>query len=251
MKNTDFQKNADSKTKKMAAGIKIIFICLNLFVLTFAMFFSNINAQEVVDEAVAMVSVGEESSVIARPELLSQLAMQPGVPLDPPTSADLKRALQLLINQRVIGLRVPREPRLWLSAPTQKEIDTEIKRVLAQFPSIAEFEKRLRIVGFDSEKDEDFERIIAIRVQIQKYLDIAFRSRVVIAPEDEARYYREVFVPDFRRRNPGILMPTLDEKRPQINQILTEPKVASDIEKYLESAKRLAEIVILNDEWKF
>lgn len=250
MKNTDFQKTAAGGIKKTASGIKTFSIWL-LFILIFAAFFSNINAQEIVDETVATVSVGERNSAITRSEVLLQLATQPGMPLEPPTSADLKRALQLLINQRVIGLRVPREPRLWLSAPTQKEIDTEIKRVLAQFPSTAELEKRLRIVGFDSVKDEDFERIIAVRVQIQKYLDIAFRSRVVIAPEEEARYYREVFVPDFRRRNPGILLPTLDEKRSPINQILTEPKVASDIEKYLEAAKRLAEIVILSDDWKF
>ncbi len=247
MKNTDFQKTAGGGIKKTASGIKTFSIWL-LFILIFAAFFSNINAQEIVDETVATVSVGERNSAITRSEVLLQLATQPGVPLEPPTSADLKRALQLLINQRVIGLRVPMGS---LTAPTQKEIDTEIKRVLAQLPSIAELEKRLRIVGFDSVKDEDFERIIAVRVQIQKYLDIAFRSRVVIAPEDEARYYREVFVPDFRRRNPGILLPTLDEKRSPINQILTEPKVASDIEKYLEAAKRLAEIVILSDDWKF
>ncbi len=250
MKNTDFQKTAAGGIKKKASGIKTIPVCL-LFVLIFAAFFSNINAQEIVDETVAIVSVGERTSVITHKDLLLQLASQPGVPLEPPTSADLKRALQLLINQRVIGLRVPMGSiDCSLSAPTQKEFDNEMKRVLAQFPSIAELEKRLRIVGFDSVRDDDFRRIIEQRLQIQKYLDIAFRSRVVIAPEEEARYYREVFVPDFRRRNPGILLPTLDEKRPQINQILTEPKVASDIEKYLESAKRLAKIVILSDDLK-
>jgi len=249
MKNTDFQKTAGG-IKKTASGIKTFSIWL-MFILIFAAFFSNINAQEVVDETVAMVSVGERTSAITHKDLLLQLASQPGVPLEPPTSVDLKRALQLLINQRVIGLRVPMGSiDCSLSAPTQKEFDNEMKRVLAQFPSTAEFEKRLRIVGFNSVKDENFERIIEIRVHIQKYLDIAFRSRVVIAPEEEARYYREVFAPDFRRRNPGILMPTLDEKRPQINQILTEPKVTSDIEKYLEDAKRLAEIVILSDDLK-
>jgi len=207
-----------------------------------------INAQEIVDKTVATIGDGVgDPELITYSDLLWSLALQPGVPLNPPTSEDLNRALQLLINQRIFALEAERVPR---TEPTQAEIDAEIKRVLALFPSTAEFEKRLRIVGFDSVKDENFERIIEIRVHIQKYFNIAFRSRVVIAPEEEARYYREVFAPDFRRKNPGILLPTLDEKRPQINQILTEPKVASDIEKYLEAAKRLAEIVILSDDWK-
>jgi hypothetical protein len=51
------------------------------------------------------------------------------------------------------------------------------------------------------------------RVAIDKYLDFRFRSFAVITPEDEAKYYREVYVPEFRRRFPGLLMPNLDEKR--------------------------------------
>jgi hypothetical protein len=42
-------------------------------------------------------------------------------------------------------------------------------------------------------------------------------------------------------------MPTLDEKRAEINKILTENKVAADIETFLDEAKRRAEIVVLNE----
>ena len=187
---------------------------------------------------------GERNSVITYSDLLLELASQPGVPLDPPTSADLKRALQLLINQRVIGLRVPVNS---LTAPTQKEIDAEIKRVLAQFPSTADFEKRLRIVGFDSIKDDNFQRMMAQRVAIDKYVDFRFRSFAVITLEDEAKYYREVFVPEFRRKSPGLFAPTLDEQRTRINQTLVEQKVGSDIEKFLDDAKSRAEIIVLSE----
>ncbi len=225
--------------------IKIIFSCLVFFVLTFAIFFSNAKAQNVVDKTVATVGDGVGNpELITYSDLLWQLALQPGAPLNPPTSEDLNRTLQLLINQRLFALEAERVPQ---TAPNQAEIDAEIKRVLAQFPSTAEFEKRLRIVGFDSVKDENFERMMAQRVAIEKYLDFRFRSFVVITPADEEKYYRDVYSPEFRRRNPGLLMPTLDEKRAAINQSLTEEKVASDIERFLDFAKRRSEIIVLSE----
>ena len=187
--------------------IKIIFICLNLFFLGFVWSFSSVNAQDVVDKTVATISDGAgDPELITYSDLLWQLALQPGVPLNPPSSEDLNRALQLLINQRLFALEAERVPR---AAPTVREIDEKIRRVLAEFTSTAEFEKRLRTVGFDSIKDENFERIMRQRVAIDKYVDFRFRSFVVITPNDEEKYYRDIFVPDFRRRNPGLLMPPL------------------------------------------
>lgn len=212
--------------------------------LLFAVFASGTNAQTVVDKTVATIGDGVgDPELITYSDLLWSLALQPGVSLNPPSSEDLNRALQLLINQRLFALEAERVPR---AAPTQAEIDVEIKRVLAQFPSTAEFEKRLRTVGFDSVKDENFERMMAQRVSIEKYIEFRFTSFIVITPEDEAKYYRDVYVAEFRRRNPGLLMPTLDEMRTGIREILTEQKKAGDIERFLDFAKRRSEIIVLS-----
>jgi hypothetical protein len=203
------------------------------------------NAQEIVDKTVATIGDGTgDPELITYSDLLWSLALQPGVPLNPPTSEDLNRALQLLINQRLFALEAERVPR---AEPTKEEIDSEIKRVLAQFPSTAEFEKRLRAVGFDSVRDENFERMMAQRVAIEKYIDFRFTSFIVITPEDEAKYYRDIYVPEFRRRNPGLLMPTLNEMRPRLRQVLTEQKKLSDIERFLDFSKRRSEIIILSE----
>ena len=215
-----------------------------LTILFFALFTLKIEAQETVDKTVATVSDGVRTELITYSDLLWQLALQPGAPIAPPTSAALNQALQLIINQRLFALEAQRLPRL---APTEKEIDEKIKDVLAIFPSTAEFERRLKIVGFDSVKDDNFERMMGQRVTIDKYLDFRFRSFAVITPEDEAKYYREVYVPEFRRKFPGLLMPGLDEKRGEIRNILIEEKVAASIEEFLDEAKRRAEIVILNE----
>ena len=231
--------------KRNFQRVKKFVLCVGL-VLPF--FFSNAfsaNAQEIVDRTIAVVDdrVGNPE-LITYSDLLWQLALQPNVSITPPSSEDLDRALQLLINQRLIALEAERLPR---SEPSETEIDAKIKEVLANFPSTAEFEKRLRQVGFDSVKDDNFVRMMAQRVKIEKYLDFRFRSFVVITPEAEAAYYRDTFVPDFRRRYPGVLVPTLDEKRVEINQILTEEKIAQDIEKFLDESKRRAAVVILSE----
>lgn len=198
--------------------------------------------QNVVDKTVATVSDGLRTELITYSDLTWQLALQPGIALAPPSSEDLNVALSLLVNQRIFALEAERIPR---GTPTEKEVDEEIKRVLALFPTTADFERRLRLVGFSSVKDENFQRMMAKRVAIEKYIDFRFRSFVVNTPEEEARYYNDVYAPEFRRRYPGLLMPTLDEKRAEINKQLTESKVLANIEAYLDDTKRRVELVVL------
>ncbi len=215
-----------------------------LIILFFVLFSVKTQAQETIDKTVATVSDGVRTELITYSDLVWQLALQPNAPLTPPTSEALNQALQLIINLRLFALEAQRLPRL---APSESEIETEIKRVLALFPTTAEFERRLKLVGFKSVDDYNFERIMGQRVAIEKYLEFRFRSFAVITPEDEAKYYREVFVPDFRRKYPGLLTPNLEEKRTEINALLKEEKVAENIEEFLDEAKRRAEIVILSE----
>lgn len=241
----DFRQNSVAHMKLKSFRFVKLSIVSSLFAALFIFSSPIAQAQTVVDKTVATVSDGIGTpELITYSDLLWQLALQPNVSLRPPTSEDLNRALQLLINQRLFALEAERVPR---TAPTQKETDDEIKRILALFPSTADFESRLRTVGFDSIQDDNFQRIMAQRVAIDKYLDFRFRSFAVITSEDEAKYYRESFVPEFRRKNPGLLMPTLEEKRDEIKNFLTEKKVSSDIEKFLDEAKTRAEIIILSE----
>jgi len=237
--------NRKSVMKNEILRIRKFVLCLALPAVVFCFNVPPANAQEIVDRTVAAVddSVGQPQ-LITYSDLLWQLALQPNVSLTPPTSEDLNRALQLLNNQRLIALEAERLPK---SEPSDAEIDAKIKDVLANFTTTEEFIKRLNIVGFKSVKDDNFVRMMAQRVKIEKYLDFRFRSFVVITPENELIYYRDTFLPDFRRRYPGIAPPTFDEKRVEINRILTEEKVAKDIETFLDEAKRRASVVILSE----
>lgn len=199
--------------------------------------------QQVVDKTVATVTDGTRTDLITYSDLKWQLALQPNVSLDPPSSEDLNRALRLLIDQRLFAMEAERLPR---EAPTKAEITAKINETVSYFSTPAEFERRLNRVGFKSVSDPNFEQLIAQRIAIDKYLTFRFRSFIVITAEDEARYYREIFVPDFRRRNPGVIVPALETRRAQIVEALTEERVGQQIEAFLDEAKRRAEIVILS-----
>ncbi len=59
-------------------------------------------------------------------------------------------------------------------------------------------------------------REMHLRTEIRKCLDFRFGSFVIITRAEEEKYYLDVFAPEFRRRNPGILMPNLQEQGSQI-----------------------------------
>lgn len=200
-------------------------------------------AQQMVDKTVATVSDGGRTELITLSDLKWQLAMQPNVQINPHSSEDLNRALRLLIDQRLFALEAERLPR---EAATKAEINAKINEIVSYFPTPIEFERRLNTVGFKSVSDPNFERIIAQRIAIDKYLAFRFRSFIVITADDEAQYYRNVYVPEFRRRNAGVIVPSLDSRRAEIVEALTEERVGQQIETFLDEAKRRAEIVILS-----
>jgi hypothetical protein len=196
-----------------------------------------------VDKTVAIVSDGFQTEVITLSDLRWQLALQPGTNLTPASSEDLNAALRRLIDQRIFALEAKRLPR---NPASEKEVSEEIKLIISRFPTAGQFEARLREVGFSSVSDENFQRIIADRIAIEKYLAFRFRSFIVVTTKDEETYYREVFAPDFRRRYPGLLMPTLEEKRAEIRSILVELRVEADMQAFLDNAKQRLSVVIIS-----
>ena len=199
-------------------------------------------AQEIVDKTVAVVGTGTRAQLITYSDLLWQLALQPNVPLDQPRSDDLNRALQLLINQRIFALEAERLPR---TAPTEGEVKSKIDETLAFFASPAAFEARLKQVGFDSVRDEAFQRLISQRVAIEKYVDFRFASFVVVTADEETRYYQEIYVPEYRRRAPGRIVPTQKESQVEVRDLITRQKVADAIERFLDESKRRVQVEIL------
>jgi hypothetical protein len=197
-------------------------------------------AQEVVDRMVATVNAGARTELITYSDLMWQLALQPNTQLDNPSSEGLNRALRLLIDQRLILQEAEKLPTI---VPTPAEI-TEARSELARnFASEPAFRERLQRVGLTSEK---LDEIIEQRLKMEKYLNFRFRNFVVISQKEIADYYNEVYVARFRTRFPGRIVPTQEQARTEIEQTLTETKIESDIDAFLDTARERAEIVMLS-----
>ena len=197
-------------------------------------------AQQVVDKMVATVNAGVRTDLITYSDLLWQLALQPNTPLDNPNSQDLNRALRLLIDQRLILQEAERIPTI---VPTQKEITDARDELARNFSSAVEFQQRLQRVGLTSEK---LDEIVEQRLKMEKYLDFRFRNFVVISQKEIADYYRDTYVPRLKARAPGRIVPPLEEVRAEIERTLTESKIESETDTFLDTLRERAEVVTLN-----
>ena len=198
------------------------------------------SAQKVVDKMVATVNAGVKTDLITYSDLLWQLALQPDTPLDNPRSEDLNKALRLLIDQRLILQEAEKLPAI---APTAKEVTDARDELARYFASAGEFQQRLLKVGLTSEK---LDEIIEQRLKMERYLSFRFQNFVVVTQKEIADYYKDVYVPRVRTRFPGRLVPTLEEARAEIETQLTEAKIESDTDAFLDTARERAEIIILN-----
>jgi hypothetical protein len=197
-------------------------------------------AQQVVDKMVATVNAGVKTDLITYSDLLWQLALQPNTVLDNPTSADLNRALRLLIDQRLILQEAEKLPTI---VPTPAEIASARAELARNFPSQPAFQERLQRVGLTSER---LDEIIEQRLKMEKYLDFRFRNFVVISQKEIAAYYTDIYVPRFRARFPGRIVPNQEEAKAEIERTLMEAKIESDTDAFLDTARERAEIVILS-----
>jgi len=205
--------------------------------------FLNTSAQQVVDKTIAVVRDATRSELITYSDLMWYLALSPGVPIDPPRAEDLNGALEKLIDIRLFALEAKRLPG---GAPDNKELaDYLSSDVIAKFHSSAEFEARLRQVGFTSIKDEGFERLLAERLAIEKYIDFRFGAFVVVTPDEVLESYRGEWSANFRRRFPGRLLPSFDEVRGEIEAQVRENKKLSKQEAFRDEARARDEVEIL------
>ena len=206
------------------------------------------HAQTVADKMVASVTNGSRATpdLITYSDLVWQLALEPGRPLvERPAAADLNHALRLVEDQ----LLILQEARKLPTADTDKarqEFDAAVKKQrdeLAQaFGSAALLQERMARVGLTSDQ---LDAILRDRVTVEKYLDFRFRAFVLISPKEITDRYNQEYA---RLRNSGRIVPTLDQASGRIEQELTEEKIASEIDTFIDNLREQpgTEIVVIS-----
>jgi hypothetical protein len=238
MKKVTMAKRLSERPARGSAAARAL-LALCLLSSAFCLLPTPVRGQEVVDRMVAVVN-GRE--LITYSDLLWQLALQPSVPLENPRQEDLKRALDLLVDQMLILQEAEKLPP---AAPTDKEVNDELTRLIGFFPSQAAFYERLARVGLGQDSAQ-LREIVQDRVRMQKYLDFRFRAFTVVTQKEVEDYYRDSYVPRRRRQSPGRIVPELKDVYNDIQSELVEGKVASDTDDFLDQARASAQIDVLD-----
>src|SRR5207245_2136995 len=105
--------------------------------------------------------------------------------------------------------------------------EQHLRAVKAQLPESktateADWKRTLSEYGIP---EEDFNRIISDQTNVLRFIDVRFRSNARIAQFEIDAYYRDTFVPEFQKNNPGKLPPPLPQVQGKIQQILVEQRV--------------------------
>ena len=207
-----------------------------------------LQAQTVTDKMVASVTNGVRATpdLISYSDLVWQLALEPSRPLvDRPASADLNHALRVVEDQVLILQEARKLPTADTEAARQ-EFDEAVKKQrdeLAQsFGSAAGLQERMTRVGLTSEQ---LNTILRDRVTVEKYLDFRFRAFVLISLKEITDRYNQEYA---RLRNSGRIVPPLEQVHGRIEQELTEEKIASEIDTFVDSLRDQpgTEIVVIS-----
>jgi len=213
---------------------------LTIFLLTaFCLLPSVVHAQVTVDKTVATVNNGSLATpdVITYSDLVWQLALQRDTPIDPPGSRDLNAALKLIEDQRLVLLEAKKLPG---NEPTTEEVKKRRDELAREFGSAAVLQQRMTRVGLTSEQ---LDEILRERIEMDNYIDFRFRAFVLISEKDIVAYYNEVYG---RMRNTDHIVPTLAQARDEIERKLTEERIASQIDTFIDDLRDRAEIVVLS-----
>ncbi len=219
-----------------------------LLLTAFCLLPSSIRAQTVADRMVASVTNGARATpdLITYSDLVWQLALGNDRPFnEKPSSADLNHALRLLEDQLLIlqeGRKLPIADTEQARQDFDKAVAQKLAALTQQFGSRLKLEERMIRVGLTSEQ---LNAILRERVTVEKYLDFRFRAFVLISEKEITDRYNQESAP---LRNTGRIVPTLDQVRTRIEQELTEEKIASEIDTFIDSLREQpgTEIVIIN-----
>ena len=227
---------AFGRCKGPFVGATIGFVCVVLIAAS-SSYAGHLQQRPAVPTDYMVATVNGE--MISYSDVVWQLALQPGTSIDPVRTEDLKRALDLLIDQQLILQEARKLPQIH---GEDKEVEAALAQLVRQFRSQDELRRRMTRVGLTSDK---LREIVHDRVDIEKYLDFRFRAFTVVSPKEIEYHYREVYVPSFRARSPGAIVPLLEQARAKIEQTLTEEKIESSMNDFVEEKRQLAEITIL------
>lgn len=121
-------------------------------------------------------------------------------------------------------------------------VDAEWARLSHAYPSPQQLQSKLTEYGLD--EDLLWSRLLREQ-RILAYVDYALRPQVRLEPEAVEAYFREEFLPEWRRANPMAEPPDLVDVRAQVEEVLIQREENRLFPSWLEGLRREQEIRFL------
>ena len=153
-----------------------------------------------------------------------------------------KEAAARLIEQALIKreMDLSRYP-----LPELSDAAESLKSVQAMYASPAEFQNALQSYGIDV---DDLTRRLWWQLTLLRFIDYRFRPGIQIPPADVQAYYRQQVLHWQQQGTKRI--PTLEESRDQIAEILTQKRIDQALDQWLQDTEKQVTINYLDPTLK-
>jgi parvulin-like peptidyl-prolyl isomerase len=145
--------------------------------------------------------------------------------------------LEEVVDQKVISQEAEQTPIIQI---TSEDVEARINAYRNQFPSEEAFQDRLAQMEISM---GDLRQLVRRQLAVNEFVEVRFKPFIIVMPNEIEEYYREEFVPQLEEQNlPAIDLQVVEES---IRDILTERKTNAELERWLRSARRKADVRIM------
>jgi hypothetical protein len=197
------------------------------------------HAADILDRVVASVDrVAITASDVEREYRFERFLDGPG-PAPAPDAAALARVRERLTYQ--ILLSREEDPSPADQAECEKAAVERVAALRKGFPGPEAFQAAIRELGMT---EAEIVARIAQQNLMLRLIDQRLRPAASPSDDEVADYYRQTFVPEFQKKNPGAAASPLPEVENQIREVLTQKHINELLEQWIEELKPSSRVSI-------
>jgi peptidyl-prolyl cis-trans isomerase SurA len=198
---------------------------------------------EVVDRVA--ISVGQQ--VVTESEIRRQIRRSAFFSNSEPdfSPAARKLAAEQLIDQALIR----REIELTKYAPVpMAEVNERMEEFKARRNLTQEqFQASLTKVGFE---EADFKEELLWQLTLLRFIDFRFRPSIQVSEAEVRDYYDKTFVPQFKKANPGVEPPPVEQVQPRIQAVVASEKSNTTLFRWLQQSRQQVRIKFFEEAFR-
>lgn len=149
-----------------------------------------------------------------------------------------RQAADRLIEQKLVSREL-----VWsrYNVPSEAQVKPMLESLIKDrfHGSEAELRSALEKYGIT---EQDLKDYLLWRVTLLRFIDFRFRPGILVTDQEIQEYYNDTILPLEKAAHPGRQVPTLEDMRGRIEQVLTERRIDQQLDDWLKRARERAAI---------